>query len=76
MANNTLLSSDTKEKKGSSQLPTFLAGPILRRLELNQVCIWIACSKAVDIRAEVFLLSDLGQKTISSSIQSENNSTR
>jgi hypothetical protein len=59
MVENILLSSDTKEKKDSYQLPTLLAGPILRRAEQNQVCIWIACSKAVDIRAEIFLLSDL-----------------
>jgi len=59
MGDNILLSSDTKEKKDSYQLPTLLAGPILRRAEQNQVYIWIACSKAVDIRAEIFLLSDL-----------------
>jgi hypothetical protein len=73
MVNNTPQSSDTEERKGSSQLPTLLAGPILRRVEQNQVCIWIACSKAVDIRAEVFLLSDLEKKTNSNSIQSDNN---
>jgi hypothetical protein len=73
MVNNTLQTSDTQESKASSNLPTLLAGPILRRVEQNQVCIWIACSKAVDIRAEVFLLSDIEKKTNTSSINSENN---
>ena len=42
-------------KRGtSSKLPTLLAGPILRRVEPSQVCIWIACSKDVSIRAEIF----------------------
>jgi hypothetical protein len=67
MVDNILLSSDSKEKKDSYQLPTLLAGPILRRVEQNQVCIWIACSKAVDIRAEVFLLSDLEKKNTNGS---------
>lgn len=67
MVDNILLSSDTEKRKDSSQLPTLLAGPILRRVEQNQVCIWIACSKAVDIRAEVFLLSDLEKKKTDSS---------
>ena len=49
MVNNTLQSSETEESKGSSQLPTLLAGPILRRVDPNQVCIWIACSRVVDI---------------------------
>jgi hypothetical protein len=73
MVNNTLQTSDTEEGKASSKLPTLLAGPILRRVEQNQVCIWIACSKAVDIRAEVFLLSDIEKKTNTGSINSENN---
>jgi hypothetical protein len=67
MVDNILLSSDAKEKKDSYQLPTLLAGPILRRVEQNQVCIWIVCSKAVDIRAEVFLLSDLEKKNTNGS---------
>lgn len=67
MVDNILLSSDAKEKKDSYELPTLLAGPMLRRVEQNQVCIWIACSKAVDIRAEVFLLSDLEKKNTNGS---------
>jgi hypothetical protein len=42
------------ERGTSSKLPTLLAGPILRRVEPSQVCIWIACSKDVSIRAEIF----------------------
>jgi hypothetical protein len=46
-----------------SKLPTLLAGPILRRVEPTQVCIWIACSKAVSIRAEIFRVqSDFSEK--------------
>jgi hypothetical protein len=67
MVDNILLSSDAKEKKDSYELPTLLAGPMLRRVEQNQVCIWIACSKAVDIRAGVFLLSDLEKKNTNGS---------
>jgi hypothetical protein len=47
-------------KNSISQLSTLLAGPILRRVEPSQVCIWIACSKPVTIRAEVFRMSDFG----------------
>jgi hypothetical protein len=36
-----------------------LAGPILRRAEPEQVCIWIACSKPMMIKAEIFLLDEL-----------------
>jgi hypothetical protein len=38
---------------------TLLAGPILRRAELKQVSIWIACSIPVIIRAEIFQEADL-----------------
>jgi hypothetical protein len=38
---------------------TILLGPILRRVDTNQVCIWIACSKPVTAKAEVFRFSDL-----------------
>jgi hypothetical protein len=40
-------------------LPILLAGPILRRAEPERVCIWIACSKPVTIRAEIFKFIDL-----------------
>jgi hypothetical protein len=61
MNNNTLLFSDSTERGNLSQLPILLAGPILRRVEPNQVCIWIASSKAVSIGAEVFRLADLNK---------------
>jgi PhoD-like phosphatase len=38
-----------------------LAGPILRRAEPEQVCIWTAYSKPTMIKAEIFLLADLMQ---------------
>ena len=40
-------------------LPILLAGPILRRAEPAEICIWIACSKPVSIKAEIFRLNDL-----------------
>jgi hypothetical protein len=49
-----------QSKNSISQLSTLLAGPILRRVDSSQVCIWIACSKPVTIRAEVFRTSDFG----------------
>ena len=49
-----MLSSYTIEKGTLSGLPLLLAGPILRRVEPNQVCIWIACSKNVSVQAEIF----------------------
>ena len=38
---------------------TILLGPILRRADASQVCIWVACSKPVTVKAQVFLFSDL-----------------
>ena len=49
-----MLYSHTIEKGTLSELPLLLAGPILRRVEPNQVCIWIACSKNVSVQAEIF----------------------
>jgi hypothetical protein len=43
--------------------PTLLAGPILRRAEPERVCIWIASSKPVSIRAEIFRVDDLRKTT-------------
>jgi hypothetical protein len=42
-----------------SQLSVLLAGPILRRLDTNQVCIWIACSRPVTLRASIFRATDM-----------------
>jgi hypothetical protein len=52
--NNYTMLSYTIESTTVSKLPLLLAGPILRRVEPSQVCIWIACSKAVSIQAEIF----------------------
>ena len=43
----------------SYNFPEILLGPILRRAEEKQVCIWVACSLPVNIRAEVFRFSDV-----------------
>ena len=40
-------------------LPLILLGPILRRSEEKQVCIWLACSKPVMVKAEIFRAKDL-----------------
>ncbi|MDN5847376.1 MAG: hypothetical protein L0H53_14010 [Candidatus Nitrosocosmicus sp.] len=37
-----------------SVIPLLLAGPIIRRVDKKQVCIWIATSKAVYTRVEIF----------------------
>jgi len=39
-------------------LPLLVAGPILRRAEPKAVCIWLATSARLDVRAEVFLEDD------------------
>jgi hypothetical protein len=49
-----MLSSYTTESETLTKLPLLLAGPILRRVEPSQVCIWIASSKAVSIQVEIF----------------------
>lgn len=36
-----------------TNLPLILAGPILRRVESNRVCVWIATSKKVDITIDI-----------------------
>ena len=42
-----------------SQPSILLAGPILRRIDTSQVCIWIACSRPVTVRAKVFRITDI-----------------
>lgn len=39
---------------GNSSLPKILLGPILRRAEETQVCIWLACDRPVTVKAEIF----------------------
>ncbi len=43
----------------NKQLPILLAGPILRRSEPEQVCIWLACSRPTDIKVMIFRDADL-----------------
>src|SRR5919202_6110080 len=40
-------------------VPTILSGPILRRVEPERVCIWLATSKPATIKAHIYRLSDL-----------------
>ena len=40
-------------------LPTILSGPILRRVEPERVCIWIATSKSATVKAHIYRLRDL-----------------
>jgi hypothetical protein len=42
-----------------SQLSVLLAGPILRRVDPNQVGIWTACSRPVTLRASVFRATNM-----------------
>ena len=42
-----------------STFPQILLGPILRRAEEKQVCIWVACNLPVRIKAEVYRFSEL-----------------
>jgi hypothetical protein len=36
------------------KIPTILCGPIIRRVEPNQVCIWIALSKPLKVGAQIY----------------------
>ncbi|MBE4907816.1 hypothetical protein IMZ08_07085 [Bacillus luteolus] len=36
------------------KIPTILCGPIIRRVEPNQVCIWIALSKPLKVGAKIY----------------------
>jgi hypothetical protein len=40
-------------------LPLLLLGPILRRVEEKDVSIWVACSKPVRVKADIFRFGDL-----------------
>jgi len=37
-----------------AELPLVLAGPVLRRVDSGQVCVWIALSKPGDVTVTVF----------------------
>ena len=73
-----MLSSYTVESETLSKLPLLLAGPILRRVEPSQVCIWIACSKAVSIQAEIFRVEpdSLEKRKIEYSYSSKDNQSK
>ena len=45
------------------KLEWLLAGPILRRTEAGQVCVWLATSAQADIRAEVLRLDESRRST-------------
>ena len=59
MEGNLQQSKSPTELGSLSCLSVLLAGPILRRVDTNQVCIWIACSRSVTLRASVFPTTDL-----------------
>lgn len=48
-----------EETRKSLPLPLILAGPILRRADAKEVCIWMACSKPVHLTAKIFRSADL-----------------
>ncbi len=48
----------------SINLPLVLLGPILRRAEEKQVCIWLACSRPVRAEVDIFRFTDLTAKSI------------
>ena len=49
-----------------SNIPLLLAGPILRRVDKTQVCIWIATSKAVYTKIEIFKFKTSNSDFVSS----------
>jgi hypothetical protein len=57
-----LIPVERKKETDGLILPVLLAGPILRRAEPSQVCIWIACRRPFHITAEIFQFRSLLQK--------------
>jgi hypothetical protein len=49
-----------------STIPLLLAGPIIRRVDKTQVCIWIATSKAVYTKIEIFKFKKSNSDFVSS----------
>src|SRR3954470_11198900 len=47
-----------RKESASMELQWLLAGPILRRTEPEQVCVWLATSQPANIQGEVVRLSD------------------
>lgn len=56
-----------KSNAAERALPTILAGPILRRVEPSQACIWMACSTPVTARVNIFAFQ--GSATSTDSIE-------
>jgi hypothetical protein len=57
-----LVTIEKENEPDGLMLPMLLAGPILRRADPSQVCIWIACSGSFHITAEIFRFRSLLQK--------------
>ena len=55
-----------------STIPLLLAGPIIRRVDKTQVCIWIATSKAVYTKVEIFKFKKSNSDFVSSKDVNEN----
>jgi len=49
-----------------STIPLLLAGPIIRRVDKTQVCIWIATSKAIYTKIEIFKFKKSNSDFVSS----------
>lgn len=64
--NSLLVNTSLSDLAEPRSLPLILLGPILRRAEEKQVCIFLACSKPVTIRAEIFRYDDLKSSSNSS----------
>jgi hypothetical protein len=60
--NGPLIPVERKKETDGLTLPMLLAGPILRRAEPSQVCIWVACRMPFQITAEIFQFRSLLQK--------------
>ena len=53
-------------------MPLLLAGPIIRRVDKTQVCIWIATSKAVYTIVEIFKFKESNSDSVPSRDVDEN----
>ena len=53
-------------------MPLLLAGPIIRRVDKTQVCIWIATSKAVYARVDIFKFKESNSNSVPSGDVDEN----
>ena len=53
-------------------MPLLLVGPIIRRVDKTQVCIWIATSKAVYARVDIFKFKESNSNSVPSGDVDEN----